>query len=317
MTRPNLVALSLDSHRGLEPLLPGGTVALGFFDGCHLGHQKILSLCRERGGENSAILTFPEHPGAVIPGRQAPDLITTTQERIELLAQYGRFVFLKTFDRDFSAWSAERFVSELLVNQLAVGDVVVGHDYRFGHRAVGDVDRLTALGASLGFSVVVVPPVVSAHSEPLIISSTKVRQAIAEGELRLAAQLLGRPYSLNSRVVKGLQRGRTIDFPTANMSFPIGKIQPPHGVMAVRALLSDGRTQLGVANFGLRPTVEEKAVRPLLEVHLFDFNEDLYGQDMVVELVSFLREEQKFESFSELKSQIVRDAEQARIVLGT
>lgn len=311
-----MVAVSLDGHLGPEPLLPGGTVALGFFDGCHLGHQKILSLCRQRGGDNSAVLTFPEHPGAVIPGRQAPDLITTMQERIELLGEYSRLVFLKTFDRDFSAWSSERFVSELLVDRLGVGDVVVGHDYRFGHRAAGDVDRLTTLGASLGFSVVVVPPVVSDHSEPLIISSTKVRQAIAEGELKLAGRLLGRPYCLKSVVVKGHQRGRTIGFPTANLEFPEGKIQPPHGVLAVRVRLCDGRWASGVANFGLRPTVEEMGVHPLLEVHLFDFDEDLYGQEIFVELIAFLRPEQKFDSFSDLKTQIALDAERARTVLG-
>lgn len=298
------------------PLLPGGTVALGFFDGCHLGHQAILDLCLSQGkAEGAAVLTFGQHPGAAIPGRQPPALLTTTDERIALLQDRGLRVLLQTFDREFSTWSPERFAQETLSQRLGVAGVVVGHDYRFGHRAAGDVERLAGLGRELGFTVSVVPPVTVTHGGPLIISSTKIRQAVAEGELELASQLLGRPYALSGRVLEGRKLGRTLDFPTANLQFPEQKVAPPFGVMAVRATLPDGRRQGGVANFGLRPTVEEGVTRPLLETHLFDFAGDLYGQTLRLELLAFLRPERKFESLAALREQILADARTARALL--
>ena len=304
----------LDETDTTEPLWEGGVVALGFFDGCHRGHQQIFGLCRQKAATTgkSAVLTFGEHPGATIPGRQAPQLLTTTQERIELLQSYGLTVFLKTFDREFSTWSADRFVEEILVRRLGVSEVVVGHDYRFGHRAVGDVDRLIALGDRLGFRTSVVPPVAWEEDPRLVISSTKIRQAVAEGEFEMAQALLGRPYALTAKVVEGQKRGRTIDFPTANLHFPEGKLPPPYGVLAVRASTETGQTCSGVANFGLRPTVGDGATSPLLEVHLFDFSGDLYGQELKVEMLSFLRSERKFDSFADLREQILKDAQQAR-----
>lgn len=290
-------------------------MALGFFDGCHLGHQTILDLCKRQGGEQAAALTFEQHPGLAIPGRQAPQLLTTSQERIALLEARGLRVFLKTFDREFSTWSPERFAQEILRDCLGVSAVVVGHDYRFGHRAAGDVDRLAVLGRELGFAVAVVPPVTLQHDGPLIISSTKIRQAVAEGELELAASLLGQPYAVTATVLQGQKKGRTISFPTANLEFPNDKLVPPYGVMAVRATLQDGRRLAGVANFGLRPTVEDGVTRPLLEAHLFDFSEDLYGQTLKVEMVSFLRPERKFESLAALRDQILVDAARARTLL--
>lgn len=275
-----------------------------------------MELCRERGAPvgKAAVLTFPEHPGTAIPGRQAPQLLTTSSERIALLQSYGLSVFLKTFDREFSTWNAERFVEELLVRRLGVHNVVVGHDYRFGHRASGDVELLAALGRQFGFATTVVPPVTFDGDERLVISSTKIRQAIGEGELELAQTLLGRPYSVTAMVKPGQKRGRTIDFPTANLKFPEGKLAPPYGVMAVRVVVGP-KSVGGVANFGLRPTVEDGATLPLLEVHLFDFSGDLYGQSLTVEMLSCLRPERKFESFAALREQILADASAARAFL--
>lgn len=300
----------LDNGQG--PLLPGGSVALGFFDGCHLGHQQILDLCREKGGEQSGVLTFREHPGASIPGRQAPQLLTTADERMVLLQERGLKVFLKTFDREFSTWPAEKFAEQILARALGVSAVVVGHDYRFGHRAAGDVELLISLGGKLGFSTTIVPAVTLEQNGRIVISSTKVRQAVAEGELELAQRLLGRPYSVTGPVQQGQKKGRTIEFPTANLAFPEEKLAPPHGVMAVRATTQDGMAHNGVANFGLRPTVDDGATRPLLEAHLFDYSGDLYGQTLKVEMLRFLRPEQKFETFAALRDQILNDAQQAR-----
>jgi riboflavin kinase/FMN adenylyltransferase len=168
----------------------------------------------------------------------------------------------------------------------------------------------------LGFSTTVVAPVTLENHGSLVISSTKIRQAIAEGELELAQSLLGRPYSITAIIRQGQKKGRTIDFPTANLEFPSEKLAPPYGVMAVRASIAGGAASLaGVANFGLRPTVEDGATRPLLEVHLFDFSGDLYGQSLKVEMIQFLRNEKKFDSFAALRDQILVDAKQARALL--
>lgn len=308
--------ISLDHNPG-SALWTGGALALGFFDGCHRGHQQILRLCQQKGGDRSAVLTFSEHPGAAIPGRQPPQLLTTSAERVALLEQHGLTVFLKTFDREFSTWSPERFAEEILVHRLGVSQVVVGHDYRFGHRAAGSVERLAELGLNLGYQTSVVAAVTFEHEGPLIISSTKIRQAVAEGDLELAAQLLGRPYAMSAPVVEGHKRGRTIDFPTANLRFPAQKLPPPFGVMAIWATTESGGRYPGVANFGLRPTVGDGATEPLLEAHLFAFSGDLYGQTLTVEMVSFLRAERKFDSFPELRQQILADAERARQLLSS
>lgn len=298
-----------------RPLLAKGAVALGFFDGCHLGHQVILRTALERGGSRCGVLTFPEHPGQAIPGRQPPPLLTTSRERIGLLEGFGLRVFLRDFDREFSTWSCERFAQEILADCLGVAHVVVGHDYRFGHRAAGDVERLSKLGESLGFETTVIPPVLSGPGESLVISSTKIRQAVAEGELEFAATLLGRPYAVEAEVVAGQRRGRTIGFPTANLGFPAEKVQPPFGVLAVMVTLPDASRVPGVANFGLRPTVERAAAAPRLEVHLLDFSGDLYGARLKVELLSHLRSERKFDSLESLREQIQCDAQQARQLL--
>lgn len=298
-----------------QPEWRAEAVALGFFDGCHLGHQRILDLCRSMSEQRAAVLTFRDHPGAAIPGRQPPALLTTLEERVDLLQRRGVTVLVKTFDRDFSTWSAERFVEELLVRRLGVRAVVVGHDYRFGHRASGDGETLAALGRRFGFSTTVVAPVTAERHGQLVISSTKIRQAIAEGALELAQDLLGRPYAVSAVVRQGAKRGRTLDFPTANQRFPEQKLQPPYGVMVVRAHTEQGQTFGGVANFGLRPTVEDGASEPLLETHLFDFRGDLYGQTLKVEFLAHLRPERKFGSLDELRQQILDDAARARQLL--
>lgn len=299
---------TLDIEGKEGPLLEGGTVALGFFDGCHIGHQKILNRCRELGGDKAAVFTFPNHPTTAIPGRTAPPLVTTAIERIQLLQELELQVYLREFNREFSSWSAEHFALSVLKETLGVNHVVVGHDYRFGHRAAGDVALLAELGAEYGFDCTVIGAVMHQDTEPFVVSSTRIRQAVGEGDLMLAHQLMGRPFSVLGTVQEGHKRGRTIGFPTANLPFPAGKIQPPFGVVAVRAWVK-GEVHLGVANFGLRPTVEEKQTEPLLEVHLFDFDGNLYGEELKVELLAFVRREKKFDSFEQLKLQIESDVQ--------
>lgn len=303
----------LDGDGRTGQLFLGGTVALGFFDGCHLGHQAILRQCQVYGRDKAAVLTFAGHPGTVIPGRQAPKLLTTTPERLAMLQGLGLQVFLKTFDREFSTWSAERFVEEILVEHLGVQHVVVGHDYRFGHRAAGDVTKLAVLGRRWGFETTVVPAVTWVHDgETLVVSSTKIRQAVAEGEFELATHLLTRPYAVTATVVSGERRGRQLGFPTANLEFPETKVEPPYGVMAVRIGCGAG-VFFGVANFGVRPTIGDGRGRPLLEVHLFDYAGDLYGQELHIEFLSFLRHEKRFDGLEALSLQIGLDVKEAQL----
>lgn len=305
------LVINIDEADGT--LLKGGCLALGFFDGCHIGHQKILKTCKDVGKDKAAVFTFPNHPTTAIPGREAPKLVTTGPERIELLTGMGLKVFLKEFDREFSSWSAEHFCSVILKEKLGVDHVVVGHDYRFGHRAAGDVALLAELGAEYGFSCTVIGAVMHQGTEPFVISSTRIRQAVAEGDLMLAHQLMQRPFAVSGTVVSGDRRGRTIGFPTANLTFPEDKVSPPFGVVAIKAILPDGRAVDGVANFGLRPTVGSLQKKtPLLEVHLFDFAEDLYDQEMTVEFHAFVREERRFDSLDALQEQIKLDAERVR-----
>jgi len=287
-------------------------VALGFFDGCHLGHQKILNTCLRLGDEKAAVFTFPNHPTTAIPGRSAPPLVTTAQERIKILEQMGLRVFLRTFDREFSSWSAEHFVSVVLKEKLGVQHVVVGHDYRFGHRAAGDVALLAELGSDYGFDCTVIGAVMHHDTEPFVISSTRIRQAVAEGDLMLSHQLMKRPFTVSGRVVAGNRRGRTIGFPTANIVYPEGKVRPPMGVVAVVAVTERGERINGVANFGLRPTVVEAQEQPILEAHLFDFEGDLYDQRLDLEFHAFVRPEKRFDSLSELKEQIENDEQRVR-----
>lgn len=291
-------------------------MALGFFDGCHVGHQRILARCKEFGADRAAVFTFPNHPTTAIPGRAAPQLVTTSEERIKLLSSRGLGVFLRTFDREFSAWSAEHFVGAILKEKLGVSQVVVGHDYRFGHMAAGDVALLAELGREYGFGVTVIEAVMHQGTEPFVISSTRIRQAVAEGDLMLAHQLMGRPFEVTGVVEPGAQTGRTIGFATANIRFPEDKVRPPFGVVAVRAILESGQAVLGVANYGLRPTVDQAERSPRLEVHLFDFDEDLYGQSLTVELLAFVRPERKFPSLGDLQSQIALDVEKVRAYFG-
>lgn len=295
-----------------SPIFNGGTVALGFFDGCHLGHQAILELCREQGGDQAAVFTFPEHPTTAIPGREAPKLVTNWPERATLLSQMGLHVCSKTFDREFSSWSAERFVSDMLVARLGVRRLVVGHDYRFGHRAAGDVELLKQLGVEYQYTTTIVQPVLHQMTESFVISSTRIRQAVAEGDLRLAHSLMARPFSVTGVVQSGQQRGRTIGFPTANLPYPDDKVQPPFGVLAVRVETQANTRHWGIANFGLRPTVNSDSQVPRLEVHLFDFEGDLYGQSLKVELRAFVRPEQKFSGMQELQAQIQADVTRVR-----
>jgi riboflavin kinase/FMN adenylyltransferase len=288
-------------------------VTLGNFDGVHLGHQTILraAVADAHGrGDDAVVITFEPHPIAVLRPEAAPPVLTSLPDRLRLLAASDvDVVVLQRFTPAFAARTAEEFVADLIVARLHAQKVVVGHSVSFGRGRGGNADVLTTLGGRHGFTVEVVGPV---KVGPHLVSSSGVRRAIGEGDVRLAAELLGRPHRVGGRVVRGQRRGVTIGFPTANVRVH-GAMLPADGVYAVTMTVA-GAERPGVANVGRNPTFGPDAPRTL-EVHLFDFDGDLYGARAVVGFVERLRGEIRFPSVDALVAQIGRDAEQARALL--
>jgi riboflavin kinase/FMN adenylyltransferase len=294
----------------------GGVLAIGNFDGVHRGHQHVLEdalrFARARGWP-MAVLTFDPHPALVL-GRAVPPPLTTLERKAQLLRRIGvDEVVVKHFDTAFAALSPERFVTDLLEGVLGARAVVVGQNFRFGHARAGDRDMLERLGQSHGFEVrsfELAGDAVGAYS------STRVREALARGDLKDANHVLGRPHAFSGIVAQGDQRGRTIGFPTANVE-DVVELVPMRGVYAVFVDVLDDHVATplaaGVMNVGVRPTVSGEG-RRTQEVHLFDFAGDLYSKHLRVHVVERIREERKFATLDELKAQIALDAERARAI---
>jgi riboflavin kinase/FMN adenylyltransferase len=285
---------------------------MGVFDGVHVGHQAVIAravAAAERDGGLAGLLTFDPHPIRVIAPSKAPAaLLATLEHKAEIVADLGVQLFLPLhFDANFAAMEASAFIERLTT--APVRTLAVGEDWRFGRNRSGDVSLLAREAGKRGFRLEAVPPVMIDGDR---VSSTRIRQAIGDGNLKAAARMLGRPYSVSGTVVPGDQLGRTLGFPTANL--PTGGIQlPPAGVWAVLVRDQDGRLWKGVANLGMRPTVGGTEKR--LEVHLFDFTGDLYGRNLDVQFVKHLRPEEKFASLEALRAQIDLDARAARDAL--
>jgi riboflavin kinase/FMN adenylyltransferase len=300
--------------RDLPEALRGAAVALGNFDGVHLGHAHVLRAAHgARPGAKLAVLSFEPHPRELFRPDDPAFRLTLPAERAEALAALGvQIVYEMPFDRAFSWLSAEEFVDDVLHRGVGAAHLACGPDFAFGHRRGGDVGFLAARAEALGIGLTVVPPLADAQGP---ISSTRIRRLLQDGYPERAAAELGRPWAVRGPVTHGDKRGRTIGFPTANV--PLGRhLEPARGVYAVRVRLPDGTTAPGVANIGRRPTVNE-GTESRVEAHLFDFAGDLYGQEVAVGLHAFLRAERKFASFDDLRAQIVADAEQARALLAT
>jgi riboflavin kinase / FMN adenylyltransferase len=285
-------------------------LALGVFDGVHLGHRAVITAA-VRAAETdqgvAGVVTFDPHPIRVIAPQKAPSaLLATLAHKAKIMGDLGVELFVPlTFDRDLAATPAEDFIDRLLAGP--VRSLAVGEDWRFGQNRGGDVEFLRQRARQDGFRLIAVPPVMLEGER---ISSTRIRQAIRDGNLEAAARMIGRPYSVSGPVVKGQELGRTLGFPTANVATAEAQL-PPDGVWAVSARQADGPWLDGVANLGVRPTVDGNS--RLLEVHLLDFAGDLYGRDLEVEFREFLRPENRFNSLEELRLQIAKDVEQARI----
>jgi len=299
----------LDDYR---EALPHPVLTLGNFDGVHLGHQQIFRALQDEARRiqgTDVVVTFFPHPLKVLCPEKAPRLITTIEERLRLIQACGNAVVVCIpFTRQFAHLNHEEFVRQILVGRFGVKKVLVGADTRFGRDRQGDLAFLRTCGERYGFSVRLVEPVLVQGMET---SSTRIRTCVQEGRLREAAAMLGRLYGITGQVTEGSRRGRLLGFPTANILTP-AELLPPNGVYAVRAILGD-RVIPGVANLGTNPTFSGD--RFSLEVHLFDFDEDIYGQPLRTDFLERLRGEIKFPNVQALVHQIGDDALKARELL--
>ena len=300
--------------RDLVPSQRGAAAAVGAFDGVHRGHQAVIGAAREAAnslGAPLAVVTFEPHPRRWFQPDAAPfRLMTTGQMARALEAQGVKRLYVLPFDAEMAAMSDEAFARDVLAEGLGLRHAAVGFDFTYGRGRTGSPEALTRIGRDLGFSVSVTERVDDRSG--LKLSSSAVREALAAGDMARATRILGRPFAIEGEVVHGDKRGRTIGVPTANVRLG-DYMRPAYGVFATRTRLADGRVVDGVANLGVRPMFE--IAEPLLEVWLFDFVGDLYGQTVETTLVAQLRGEMKFDCLDALKAQIDSDAEMAQIVL--
>ncbi|MGI8545941.1 MAG: bifunctional riboflavin kinase/FAD synthetase [Gemmatimonadaceae bacterium] len=300
---------------GLPPSVVGTSVTVGTFDGVHRGHLDVISRLVSRArdkGLSSVAVTFDPHPLAVVNPAAAPPLLTVGSEKLELLAETGLdYLAVLDFTPELAALGAQQFVDDVLLSRFRMRDLLIGHDHGFGRERAGNAAVLEELGAVRGFSVGVVEPVEGAGGRS--VSSTAIRRAVAGGDLSLAAALLGRPYAIGGSVIPGAQRGRTLGFPTINLSMPpASKLLPPDGVYAVRVQTPTG-SYGGMMNLGPRPTFEDSERG--IEVYLFDAAGDFYNQDVRIDVIKRLRDVRAFLSPHELVAQIRRDDAEARSAL--
>ena len=286
-------------------------ITIGTFDGVHLGHQKIIKRVVETAHKNgllATVFTFFPHPRMIVQHDQQLKLIHTLAEKKQFLQSLGvDLLIVQPFNEAFANLSAEAFVSELLVKHLRAQKVIIGYDHHFGKNRTANIDNMRLFGEQYGFSVEEIPV---QEVDEVSVSSTKIRQALNEGKVEVAEHYLGVPYSFTGEVVHGLKLGRTIGFPTANLQIEASyKLIPKDGVYVVYSLI-EGRKVYGMMSIGKNPTIQGKGAS--IEVYFFDFNQDLYGQDLTIYFVKYLREERKFSSVSLLKKQIQDDETAAR-----
>ena len=302
-----------DSVAGLASLSGPVALAIGVFDGVHLGHQEVIGAALEHAaqhGGTAAVLTFDPHPLRVLRPAQAPRLLCSARHQRVILGRLGvAHLVVQRFDEAFAATPAEVFIARLAAACRPLGFISVGFTWRFGARGAGDIHLLMDSGQRLGFGVYGVPPVTCGGD---VVSSTSIREAVSAADFATARRLLGRDYTVLGGVVRGRQLGRTIGVPTANVAIEAEQL-PPAGVYAVRALVG-GCWHDGVANLGRRPTLGANDDLSL-EVHLLDFDADLYGRDLEVGFIARLRDEAKFDGLEALKGQIARDIAAARVIL--
>jgi len=299
--------------RGLQNLRPthhGCVATIGNFDGVHLGHQAVIGQLAEKGQElglPTLVMLFEPQPLEYFKGNAAPARLTRFREKLRALARYAvdRVLCIR-FNRSFAEMEAERFISEVLVAALGIRYLVVGDDFKFGRQRLGDFDLLKQAGEKYGFEVA------NLHSFKIggeRVSSTRIRKALAEGQVADAEKLLGRPYRMCGRVAHGDKIGRTLGFPTANIHLH-RKVSPVQGIYAVEVFGLKGEPLQGVASVGTRPTVG--GTTTLLEIFIFDFADEIYGQYLNIDFLHKIRDEERFDSLDELKAWILNDIEKTK-----
>ena len=281
-------------------------LAVGVFDGFHLGHRAVIERAMADAvvvGGTAVVVTFDPHPAAILRPHNAPPLLTSTRHKVRLFREAGvRDVLVLQFTPEFAAKAPEHFIGELRAACSPLREICVGEDWAFGKERAGNLALLKSLGSKLGFEAVGIPAVAV---DGRAVSSTVIRAAVEEGALGIAARLLGRDFGVFGTVIEGRKLGRTLGFPTANVR-PESEQLPPNGVYAVRVAL-DGKLHAGIANVGVRPTVSSGEAQRLVEVHIFDFKGEIYGSDVEVIFHRFIRPEIKFPDIDALRAQIAHD----------
>lgn len=293
----------------------GSVVSIGAFDGLHIGHEQLLAKVKAGSRElklPSVIMSFEPTPGEFFSSEKPPARLMRFREKFEALAAHGiDWFYCPRFDGSMRDISAQDFIRRILIHGLQARHIVVGDDFHFAKRREGTIDDLRASAQLLEFAVEQVPSFIVAETR---VSSTAIRKALWEGDLQRATSLLGRPYRMSGQVIVGQKVGRTLGYPTANVDLR-RRQSPVMGIFAVRVSGLDGRLLDGVASVGTRPTFD--GIKPLLEVHLFDFDRDIYGQYIHVDFIARLRSEIKYDEVDELVAQMHRDADNARTALAT
>lgn len=313
--KPEVLRVAMKVIRQLEDIqkpLRNPVMTIGNFDGVHRGHKvlfhRVVDWAKKLGGQ-SVVMTFDPHPLQVLAPTGGPDFITTPGKKLQLIEAEGIDVTLVIpFSKEFAQISAHDFVKDLLVDRIGLRGLVVGYDYRFGKNREGDIRLLRELGNRYGFQVEMVSGI---ELDGSLVSSTAIRQLIRNGHMHEVEKLLGRPYEIVGRVVKGRERGRLLGFPTANVDM-LKQVPPKPGVYAVEVEI-EGEWYAGAANFGWNPTFGDPT--PSLEVHVLDFEGDLYGKDITVRFVERIRDERRFPGPEALVAQIQRDVETVRSLL--
>ncbi len=307
----------MNVYNGLEALLepfPRATVAVGTFDGVHRGHGAIIRMAVDdsRAANRPAIVfTFDRHPSELLAPDRAPGYLTTPAQRLPLIAQLGTdALVIARFDAALASLTAEQFVQKILKAKLGAESIVIGGDFHFGKDRSGNEDYLRSVQEKFGFQLHVHPPVFY-NNQP--VHSTHIRELIRAGKVPDAENLLGHPFLLAGKVVQGQRLGRTLGYPTANLALTVNQVVPADGIYAVRVFLDDGRSFGGACSIGNRPTVE--GAGRSIETSLFDFDEDIYGREMEVRFLSYLRPELKFDSLDALVVQMAQDVAQARVLV--
>ncbi len=300
------------------PVSTDSVIAIGVFDGVHLGHRRILNRAREIAEEKNAastVVTFDPHPAQVLRPESAPALLTTISQRLEIFEEIGmQRTYVQYFDMELAKMSPHSYVEEVLLNGLKAMDVVAGVDFHFGFGRGGDMESLGVEGRKYGFDVEMVEMLARPdQAEP--VSSTAIRRALAGGQVKLATSMLGRPYAIEGKVIKGDHRGKSIGFPTANIPVSYERAWPADGVYAGWLSFDKNKRMACAINIGRRPTFYEHAEHSVLEAHILDFEGDLYNRQVKVEFEEFIRSERRFKDVSSLVEQLEKDIEQTRGLL--